>query len=64
MGTERAVLGVGDDVRIRFFDAFDLVNLGNHHIGERSFIVRRDEQEDIRLAEAGMRLLDSCELLQ
>jgi hypothetical protein len=36
-------LGIGDDMRIRFFDAFNLVNLGDHHIGERSFILRGDE---------------------
>ena len=64
MGTQRIELGVGDDVRIGFFDPFDLVNLANHHIGERAFIVRRNEQEDIRLAKAGMRLFDACELFQ
>jgi hypothetical protein len=26
--------------------------------------VRRNEQEDIRLAKAGMRLFDACELFQ
>ena len=64
MRRRRRPLGVGNDVRVGFFDSLDLMNLGYHDIGKGSLILRRDEQEDIRLAEAGMGLLDSGELLQ
>lgn len=60
----RRQLAVGNDVRIRLFDAFYLVYFGNHDVGKRSFILRRNEQENIRLAKAGMGLFHSRELLQ
>jgi hypothetical protein len=64
MRRRRRPLSVGNDVRVGFFDSLDLMNLGNHDIGKRSLILRRNEQEDIRLPEAGMGLLHSSELLQ
>ena len=60
----RRRLAVGNDVRIRLFDAFYLVDFRNHNVGQRSFILRRNEEENVRLAEAGMGLFHTRELLQ
>jgi hypothetical protein len=51
-------MGVG------FFDSIDRMDFGNHHVRERSLIRDIDEHEDVRLAEAGIGLLDSRDVFE
>ncbi len=51
-------------MRVGFFDAVDRMDFGNHDIRERSFICDVDEDENVGLAEAGVRLLHSRDILQ
>ena len=60
----RTLLGIGDDVRIRFFYPFNLVNLCDHHIGEGSFVRDTDEQNNVRPSKAGVGLFDTGEALE
>src|SRR5262245_33722404 len=55
----RALLGIGDDVRICFFHPFDLMNLCDDHIGESSFVSNVDEQDDIRSSKTRVSLFDT-----
>jgi hypothetical protein len=59
----RCGLSVCDNVSVRFFDPFNLMNFRDHDIAERSFILRGDKEEDVRLAKAGMGLFHSGKLL-
>jgi len=49
---------------IRFFNPFDLVDFRDHNIRQRSFIMDTDKHKNVRLAKAGMSLLDTGELLE
>src|SRR6185295_18703688 len=51
-------------MRICFLNPFDLVNLCDDHIRERSFVRDTDEHNDIRPPKAGVGLLDSGEALE
>jgi len=58
------LLGIGDDMRIRFLYPFDLVNLRDHHIREGSFVRDTDEQNNIRPPKAGVALFNAGETLE
>lgn len=45
-------LRLSDDVRVGFFDTVDGVDLCDHDVGERPFVMDIDEDKDIRAAEA------------
>jgi len=50
------LLGFRHDVRISLFDTVDRMDLRDHDIGERPFILYADEDKDIRTSEAGVSL--------
>lgn len=58
------ILRLCDDVGICFFDAIDRMDFGNHHVGERSFVLDADEDKNIRAAEAGVSLFNAWDALQ
>ena len=51
-------------MRICFLNPFDLVNLCDDHIRERSFVRDTDEHNDIRPPKAGVGLFDAGEALE
>ena len=58
------LLGIGDDMRICFFYSFNLMNLGDHHIGEGSLICDADEQNNVRPSKARVGLFDAGKPLE
>ena len=52
------------DMGIRLFDTVDRMDFRDHDVGERPLILDADEDENIRTAEAGVRLFHSGDAFQ